>query len=564
MSSLSRLAILAFTTASIVGCSVNPLVQWKPANDPPTSADAALGDAQALRLQYEARSEQHLGRKLVTNDLLFGLGVATFAAVAGKAHRDVPAVLAGLGASTYLYSTTGIQQSNLDAYQVGIGRVNCAAKIGRALRVDPAVARQQFNDATSLRTELPRLAGFIAEAETLVLSATDLDEVFKTAATQRITEAKAVLARANDISKDAEALLERDPVIASKLIDTLNAIHQAVNEMASKGVAEPKAVLDSLNGLLGVSSGIIKSVTPPAAPAAPASAAYSAGAANESDSGGAAPTAAEKARAAAMRRFAPDIRAALIKMAQQQSTVSVLAESIAQRSTRQIATVDANDFDKCVPDATKFNAFKVSTASLTFTASKDDDQSQSFTVSGGTTNYTARFTSQPTFGLSIEAPLAGGATFVVKVPKSTKGPHDLTLVVEDSSAARNTASVAVKVNAAPAAAADKPSNESDSGRAVGLSAALSAARKAGASISIGSGSAKAKLTIRTWTSDSAGSRVVMSCQLGDRAARLAAADARKKLLALLIDGFSLSSDVADSLRSSPQRLSIVSDNGCVQ
>lgn len=557
--SLFRLGGLMLSFASLVGCSVNPIVQWKPANDPPASADAALGDAQALRLQYEARAEQHLGRKLATNDLLFGLGVATFAAVAGKTHRDVPAVTAGLGASTFLYSTTGIQQSVFDAYQVGIGRVNCAAKIGRSLRVTPTVARQQTNEITSLRIELPELAGFIANAEALILSTTDLDEAFKTAATERITVAKAVLARAREISKDAEALLERDPVIAGKLIDTLHAIHQAVNEMASKGVAEPKAVLDSLNGLLGVSSGIIKSVTPPAAPASPASAAGT----NESDAGGASPTAAA-ARAAAMRRFASDIRTALVKMAEEQEKVSVLAESIAQRSTRQTATIDANDFDKCVPDATKLNTFKVSTPSLTFTASKDDDQSQSFTVSGGTTNYTARFTSQPTFGITIVAPPAGGGTFDVKVPKTAKGPHDLTLVVEDSSAARNSASIAVKVNAASGVAADTPSNESDSGRAVGLSAALSAARKAGASISIGSGTARAKLTIRTWTSDSVGSRVVMACQLGDRAAHLAAADARKKLLALLLDGFALSSDVADSLRASPQRLSIVSDNGCVQ
>lgn len=557
--SLSRLATSVLTTASLVGCSVNPIVQWKPENDPPANLDAALGDAQALRLQYEARAEQHLGRKLVTNDLLFGLGVATFSAVAGNTHRDVPAVLAGLGASTFLYSTTGIQQSVFDAYQVGIGRVNCAAKIGRALRVDSTVISQQTKEIKDLRLKLPELAGVIANVEALVLSAADLDEAFKTAATERITVAKAVLARANDISKDAEVLTERNPAIAGKLTDTLLAIHQAINEMASKGVAEPKAVLDSLNGLLGASNGIIKSVTPPAATAGAAS---STGA-NESDAGGANPAATE-AIAAAMRRFASDIRTALVKMAKEQVAVSVLAESIAQRLTRQTTVVDVNDFGKCVPDAAKLNTFKVSTPLLTFTANKDDDQSQSFMVSGGTTNYTARFTSQPTFGITIAAPPAGGGAFDVKVPKSTKGPHDLTLVVEDSSAARNTASVSVKVNVASGIAADTPSNESDSGRTVGLSAALSAARKAGASISIGSGGSRAKLTIRTWTSDSVGSRVVMTCQLGDRTVRLAAADARKRLLALLSDGFALSLDVADSLRTSPQRLSVVSENGCVQ
>ncbi|RYG87366.1 MAG: hypothetical protein EON59_07670, partial [Alphaproteobacteria bacterium] len=89
---LYRLTASIIATASLVGCSVNPIVQWKPANDPPANVDAALSDAQSLRLQYEVKAEQHLGRKLVTNDLLFGLGVATFAAVAGKTHRDVPAI----------------------------------------------------------------------------------------------------------------------------------------------------------------------------------------------------------------------------------------------------------------------------------------------------------------------------------------------------------------------------------------------------------------------------------------------------------------------------------------
>ena len=76
---LYRVLASMVAAGSLAGCSVNPLVQWKPANDPPRSMDAALADAQVLRSEYEARASKHLDRKLATNDVLFGLGVATFA-----------------------------------------------------------------------------------------------------------------------------------------------------------------------------------------------------------------------------------------------------------------------------------------------------------------------------------------------------------------------------------------------------------------------------------------------------------------------------------------------------
>ena len=65
---LFRLATSMPAATSLVGRSVNPVVPWKPVNDSPASVDAALRDAQTLRARYEARVEQHLGRKLATND----------------------------------------------------------------------------------------------------------------------------------------------------------------------------------------------------------------------------------------------------------------------------------------------------------------------------------------------------------------------------------------------------------------------------------------------------------------------------------------------------------------
>ncbi len=559
-SATSRVAIAS--AALCAGCSVNPVVQWRAVADPAPSIDAALADAQALRLQFEARAEQYLGRKLATNDMLFGLGVASFAAVASGAHKDVLAVTAGLGGSTYLSSTLGLQQSVLDAYQVGIGRVNCAATIGRSLRIDPDVVKAQASATATLRTDLPALAAAISRAEGLVLATAGLDTTYKTTANERIASARATLDNALAVSKDADALGERSASGASKLTGTLQAIHQAVNEMVSKGVPEPKAVLDALKSLAGTVDGFGKAVGASAAPAAAASAPGS-GPSNQSDGGlGAVPP--KSADQAVVSPASIDrIHSALVQMAQAQASVAVQADAVQERARRQASTVSNADFEKCVPDASRSGGFAVSDALLKFTANKDEDQSQTFTVSGGTTNYTARFASQPSFGITLVQPPAGGKVFDVKVPKSTKGPHTLTIVVEDSSPGPNQARVVVEV--APAAApSTAPANEADGGRALGLPAALAAAQKSGASIAFGTSATKSRLSIKTWASDAVGTRVVMTCIPGAPPATISNLEARTRLLALLTDGFALAPAEADAARKTPARLALVAPGGCLK
>ena len=560
-----RSAAIGALSCALCACSVNPLVQWKPAADPPKDLDAALADAQALRQKYEARVEQHIDRKLVTNDVLFGLGVVSFAAVVSKAHRDVLTTAAGLGGATYLYSTTGIQQPVLDAYQIGIGRVNCAATIGRAMRTDPKAIESQASQAKALRDELPLLAARISDAEFKLLGTANVDDAYKTAALARITEARAVLDSGSKVSKDADALLERDASAASKLLGTLNAIYQAVNEMASKGVAEPKAVLDSLKSLAGLVGDFGKAVgaTTPAGPGAAASAPGT-GPGNQGKSGdrGANPKSPPVPAADTSA-----VTAALEKMASSQEKVTVQADALAQRASRLSSTVDSDEFDKCVPDATKFGSLRVSASALNFVASPDDDQSQSFTVSGGVTNYTARFTSQPTFGISITKPPAGGGVFEVKVPKTVKGPHQLTLVVEDSSAARNAVSIPVKV--APADAKDKEAgngadNQSQSGESRSLTSALAAAKKAGAAVPFGTGNVPSRLKIKSWATDASGVQLALTCVPGDKAEQLPNSQARTKWLTLLTDGFSLSPSDADAARKSASKFVVISDGGCLK
>lgn len=551
--------------AMATGCSVNPVVQWRAERDPAPGIDAALADAQALRTQFETRAEQYLGRKLVTNDLLYGLGVASFAAVAAGAHKDVLATTAGLGGSTYVYSTFGLQQSVLNAYQLGIGRVNCAAAIGRKMRVDPAVLALQRTSINTLQADIPRLAAAISRAEVLVLGTPGLDAAYKAAAVERMAAARTALAGALAVNMDADTLSERSAFGAGKLIGTLQAIHQAVNEMAALGVPESKAVLEALKSLAGAADDFGRAVKSAAPGAAASAAGAGSGPANQSDAGRTnlpGPSVAASAPAASIA----SVSNALVQMAELSAKVTLVADAMRERAKRLANTVDADDFDKCVPDASRASGFRVAEATLNFTANKDDDQSQTFTVDGGTTNYTARFTSQPTFGITLIQPAAGGRVFEVKVPKTTRGPHELAITVEDSSPARNRATVMVKVApSAPSATGDAAAaNQSAAGRATDLPAALAMAQKSGAAIAFGPGTVKSRLTIRTWSTDAVGTRVVLACEPGGQPAKIGNLEARTRLLALLTEGFALSPAVADTARRKPASLAIVSDGGCLK
>lgn len=543
-----RIAAALALLLLLTGCSVNPIVQWRPVADPPAGMDAALADAQQLRTQFEAKAEQQMGRKLLTNDLLFGLGVASFAAAISTAHKDVLKTTAGLGGATYLYSTTALQQPIFDAYQVGIGRVNCAATIGRALRVDPRAVGDQTRQTEALRQELPVLAGAISDAELQLLGADGIPADYKAAAKSRIASARETLERARAASKDADALGERETGMAGKLMGTLHAIHQAVNEMAAKGVPEPKAVMESLKSLAGLAGDFGKAVGADAAPAASADStggpsSQSSGGKNVSSSGVARPNA-----GVALPNLTA-IGQALVQMASAEARVGVLADALAQRAVRHTSDVDVSDMDKCVPDGAKMSTFKLSTSVLNFTANKDDDQSQSFFVSGGATNYTARITSQPTYGISLVSPLAGGNLFDVKVPKTTKGPHDLTILVEDSSSPRNQATLVIKVGEAGKTA---DAQAAAGGQSASMVQALKAAKDSGASMTFGT----SRLTISTWYLDPNGLRVELACQAGAKPVPIVNKEVRSKLLDLLRDGFQLAPDAADAMRKAPAKFSV--------
>lgn len=554
---IARLTVCLLVPALASGCGVNPIVARKEAPESPKRAgrmNAALGEALTLRQSFEDRAEAFVGRKVAINDLLFGLGVATFALVAGKAHRDAFTVTAGIAGSTYLYTTTGQQQAHLTAYQVGIGRLNCAMVVGRALRVDDEVLETHQTEAGNLRSQLPKLAVAIGKAELLVLSEPALDADFKSAAKQRIDDAKATLSKATDANKAAEVLGDRADKVAAKLKGTVAVIHEAVNDMAAKGVPEPAAVVESLKSLTKFVGDFGKSVGADVKVPAPAASAGAAGS-QESEVGGPIMPAASAPSTSGLK----DIRTALVELAAQQATTSVLTDAMSERLARYPGSTSDDDFGKCVPDS-KVSNFTVSAATINFTANKDSDQSASFTVEGGTTNYVAYPTTQPTFGIELVPAPQGGSTFWVKVPKSVVGPHELVVVVADSSSPSNKRSVTIKVAAAAVSAPN--TNESQVGRATTLREALARARTFGGSITLGSGAAAVKLLVTNVQADASGFRVGLTCTPGAKSAQYTRAEARTKLLALLSSSYGLPAAQATAVR--PAQLELVDNANCLR
>ena len=435
---LERLTVCLLVAAMAAGCAVNPIVARKENPEPPTRAgrmSAAMAAATALRQSFEERAEAYVGRKVAINDLLFGLGVATFGLAVGKAHRDAITLSAGIAGSTYLYTTTGQQQAQLNAYQVGIGRLNCAMVVARALRVDDEVLATQRTEAASLKGQIPKLATAITKAELLVLSEPSLDANFKAAARQHIEVAKTTLAKANEANKAAELLGDRADKVASKLRGTVDVIHEAVNDMAAKGVPEPAAVVESLKSLTKFVGNFGKAVGADVKVPAPAAS----GASDGSAQSRVGPTSARAASAASASGL-EKIRDALLEVATEQATTSVLADAMTERLARFPGSASDEDFGKCVPDA-KVSNFAVNAATINFTANKDADQSATFKVSGGTKNYVADFTTQPTYGIELVPAQPGESTFRVKVPKSVVGPHELVVSVADSSSPPNESSI---------------------------------------------------------------------------------------------------------------------------
>jgi len=554
---IARLIISLLIPILAAGCGVNPIVVRKEAPEPTTRAgrmNAALGEAMALRQSFEERAEAFVGRKVAINDLLFGLGVATFGLVAGKAHRDAFTVTAGIAGSTYLYTTTGQQQAHLNAYQIGIGRLNCAMVVGRALRVDDEVLEIHKDEAVRLKSQLPKLATAITTAELLVLSEPALGADFKSSAMQRIADARATSAKAAEVNKAAEVLGDRADRVASKLRGTVAVVHEAVNDMAAKGVPEPAAVVESLKSLTKFVGDFGKAVGADVKVPAPAASGAAAGTA-ESVVGGRISPAATSPTASGLQ----SIRATLVRLAKQQATTSVLADAMSERLARYPGSTSDEDFGKCVPD-TKVSNFALNAATINFTANKDSDQSATLKASGGAKNYVADFMTQPSFGIELIPAPPGESTFRVKVPKSVVGPHELVVLVWDSSSPPNERSVTIKVAAAAASAPN--ANESQVGRAATLRDALTSALKFGGSITLGSGAATATLRVSTVQADASGFRVVLTCTPGAKSGQYTRAEARTKLLALLSSSYGLSA--AEAAAVGPVQLDLVDNANCLR
>ncbi|MBQ0942250.1 hypothetical protein KAK07_02755 [Ideonella sp. 4Y16] len=559
----SHPTLLAVAASLLIsGCAVNPMVQ-RPTVAAETTANTselgrAMDEAMGLRAAYEDKAYAHVSDQVAVNNLLFGLGVATFGLVTAGVHRDAFTTTAGLGGSLYLYSTTSKQAAHLTAYQVGIGRTNCAIAMARAQRIDDVTLSAQASDATALLADLKKLSKALVDLKMLALGLPSND-VTRQYADQRITAAQAVHDKSVVVQTKAEDLSERNKKVASSLRATTDSIRSAVNQMAAMGTPEPAAVLAALKNLASVVGGFGSAVGV-TAPTAASAASGSSQSTNELPSGTEDTKKGTQTTGVTTEKV-QQVRDAVIALAETQLVVEVRAEQMSKRASRLAADASPEDWTKCVPSGQE-TALVPSATELLFTANPSADQSQKFYVSGGSTPLYGHITSEPSYGIEVIAPQLDDRGFIVKVPKTVVGPHDLRIELADSSTPRQRKQISLKI---AAAAAPAGTNESAMDLSKPLTSALEAAKKANSTFKVGTGAAAVTMKVQDSRQDASGFAVKLACTPGAKSASYTQQQTRTALLGHLQAQHRLSASVASALNAMGARLSMLDGGaGCVK
>lgn len=441
---------IAVVALPLTGCGINPVVSWQPQTEPAGRLDSmatARADASTLRRALHDKADAFVGAKTALNDGLLGLGILTLGLAAGKVHRDAYVGSAALAGSAYLFGTKNLQDSTLQAYQSGIGAVNCAEAAVRPMQVSDGALVAIANDARALQPEVMTLGMAIARAQNQLAAASGLDTAFAATAQRRIDASVATYDKAVAAAAQAATLEVTVTKAAGALKGTLAEIHREVNKLLAKTVVDPSTIPKSLTSLVkivggfGSGLGIDTFLTSRLAAANLAPAPVGAGTAQGMRVLGEGAVAPATVPAALM--------AALETLAAAQAAVAVRAEPLAARLERYRSFDDAAELSKCgVADAA--SALTIDREQLVFEAKAASDQSKSITTSGGLKPYTARFRDSPTRGVEVINPLPGDRSIEIKVPKGTEGNFELALMITDAASPPQVKLVTVRVGAVAA------------------------------------------------------------------------------------------------------------------
>lgn len=463
----ARLSVVS-TAALLVACAGNPLVQLPAAQEPQGSLDsmeAARKHAEATKRVFHDRAYAHVGQKVLLNDSLLGLGILTLGLAAGNVHRDAFTATAGLAGASYLFGTQGLQDSALQAYQSGIGALNCAVAAVRPLQVSDR--RLQTIESRALALAAPIAALHRARASLGFAAASgDLSLALKARVEAELLDADATVQRAQGALEDAARLPAAVTQAAGGLKSAVDTIGDQVNKFASRSVVDPASIPSTLAKLvqvvdqfavgLGVGDALgaklqARQFVPPnpvsqgkgAGPGAPPAPAYL-----------------EPARTQQLESLVADL-------ADQRGKTDALARPLAAELSEYKGHKDSEALAQCGVSASV--AMKLVGAdgdTLSFQAA-GELQSKRFSIEGGVKPYGARFQDSPTHGVEVIPPLPGDRSVEVRVPKDAK-TLDLQLLVYDAASPPQQRVVLIKVAGATPqdTSPSAPNNQSLNGRAL--------------------------------------------------------------------------------------------------
>jgi hypothetical protein len=449
---MARRAALLLMAVAASGCAINPVVDWNPPLEekrsgvvPLDTMEGARAYAAAYKQAVHAKARDYAGAQGQLDDTLLFLGVLTVGSLVGKAHRDVPTVLAGLFGATYLSGQQNLGKPRLDVYQSGIGATNCAVAAVAPLNFSTSELSQLARESDALgKRDLPTLAWWLSAARMTFATSNITDASQKSAINSQLDAAAASYQAGLTLLNDTSQLPGRVSAAASGLKGMVDTISAQVDKLASNTIVDPASIPRSLSLLAGIAgsvapgAGLDTTFTSRINPSSTTTAATNTNntklMVNPQFLGSLIRDLGEKPAEAPRPDGAANLSDALANLAAAQARVESKVKYLGGRIAASKVTATEVLRQCGVPDALLAMSIDHPSVPIVIKSSASDAVTQEVTVRGGATNFTARFT-KAGGGVDVAPPRAGERTLVIKVPKDAAkgGDLDLVLTVEDSS-----------------------------------------------------------------------------------------------------------------------------------
>jgi hypothetical protein len=431
---LWRAPCAAFALLTVAACGVNPIVTWDRLPEPPGNLDSmevARARADTLKRALHEKAREQVGTQVALNDALLGLGALAVVAGVSSAHRDVYTGLALAGGTGYLYSVQNVPKSRLDAYQSGIGAVNCAVQAVLPLQVGSAELREIIAAARNVERTLPTLASKLAAAKRVYAVEAVLSEALSNEVRDQLQSASDAYAAALASLSDAALLPSQVALAAGQLKGTLETIDAQVNRLVSSTVADPAATTRAIADLAQIAGkfapglGVDKLVSTRLA---------ARGSAQSTATGSVGVSAALSMALNDLSIARAELQASYLPLAAR------LAPFKGHTSTETLKACGVSD---------AVIAIRVEPEEVIFSTGIDEVQSRVIRVQGGAKPYVARFLESPTRGLEVISPLPGDSTVEIRASKNITATFDLSVLVMDASSGGQSKVVKVRIEAPP-------------------------------------------------------------------------------------------------------------------